>query len=177
MFLSKIVIFCKRRHTILDIVTISRKGIFVPHWPLLWLNLSQKVIRRISLYLVNDISLCWRHCVFVLTMCCWLSFCVCTLPYLPTYPNQKVGHWAKPVWMYMHLAKLIPQRFLKPAVCKYPTTVNNSEINILLPKPCPWMGHLICGNRVRNGSDRKPETGKTHSLKLALFKNPIGAAL
>ena len=77
----------------------------------------------------------------------------------------------------LHLAKLIPQRFLKPAVCKYPTTVNNSEIYILLPKPCPWMWHLICGNRARNGSDRKPEIGKTHSLKLALFKNPIGAAL
>ena len=67
--------------------------------------------------------------------------------------------------------------FLKPAVFKYRTTVNNSEIYILLPKPCPWMWHLMCGNHVRNGSDRKPETGKTRSLKLALFKNPIGAAL
>ena len=47
----------------------------------------------------------------------------------------------------------------------------------LLPKPCPWMWHLMCGNRVRNGSDRKPQTGKTHSLKLALFKNSIGVAL
>ena len=35
----------------------------------------------------------------------------------------------------------------------------------------------MCGNHVRNGSDRKPETGKTRSLKLALFKSPIGAAL
>ena len=70
----------------------------------------------------------------------------------------------------IHLAKLIPQRFLKPAVCKYPTTVNNFEIYILLPKPCPWMWHLMCGNRVRNGSDRKPKTGKTRSLKLALLK-------
>ena len=38
---------------------------------------------------------------------------------------------------HIHLAKLIPKQFLKPAVCKYPTTVNNSEIYILLPKPCP----------------------------------------
>ena len=80
-------------------------------------------------------------------------------------------------YIHIHLAKLIPMRFLKPAVCKYPTTVNNSEIYILLPKPCPWMWHLMCGNRVRDGSDRKPKTGKTRSLKLALFKNPIGAAL
>ena len=77
----------------------------------------------------------------------------------------------------VHFAKLIPQQFLKPAVCKYPTTANNSEIYVLLPKPCPWIWHLMCGNRVRNGSNRKPETGKTRSLKLALFKNPIGAAL
>ena len=67
--------------------------------------------------------------------------------------------------------------FWKPAVCKYPTTVNNSEIYILLPKPCPWMWHLMCGNRVRFGSDRMPETGKTHSLKLAHLKIPIGGAL
>ena len=72
--------------------------------------------------------------------------------------------------LYIHLAQLIPQRFLKPAVCKYPTTVNSSEINILLHKHCPWMWHFKWGNRVRNGSDRKPETGKTCTLKLALFK-------
>ena len=77
----------------------------------------------------------------------------------------------------IHLAKWIPRRFLKPAVCKYPTTVNNSEIYILLLKLCHWMWHLMCGNRVRNGSERQPETGKTRSPKLALFKNPIGAAL
>ena len=29
--------------------------------------------------------------------------------------------------VYIHFAKLIPRRFLKQAVCKYPTTVNNSE--------------------------------------------------
>ena len=34
----------------------------------------------------------------------------------------------------------------------------------------------MCGNRIRKGSDRKLETGKTRSLKLALFKNPIDAA-
>ena len=70
----------------------------------------------------------------------------------------------------VHLAKWIPWWFLKPAMCKYPTIVNNSEIYILLPKPCPWMWHLMCGNRVRNGSDRKPKTGKTRSLKLVLLK-------
>ena len=32
-------------------------------------------------------------------------------------------------------------------------------------------------NCVRNGSDRKPETGKTCSIKLALLKTPIGASL
>ena len=85
--------------------------------------------------------------------------------------------WSCFTWIQIHLAKLIPRRFLKPAVFKYPTTVNNPEIYILLPKPCPWMWHLMCGNCVRNGSDRKPETGKICSLKLALFKNPIGAAL
>ena len=37
----------------------------------------------------------------------------------------------------VHLAQLIPRLFLKPAVCKYPAAVNNSEIYILLPKPCP----------------------------------------
>ena len=39
--------------------------------------------------------------------------------------------------LHVHLAKFIPWQFLKQAVCKYPTTVNNSEIYILLPKPCP----------------------------------------
>ena len=33
-----------------------------------------------------------------------------------------------------------PRRFLKLIVCKYPTFVNNSEIIILFPKPCP----LLC---------------------------------
>ena len=110
-----------------------------------------------------------------------------------SWSSRWVSHNAVPLslWLYreleylgycectlqLHLAKLIPRRFLKPAVFKYPTTVNNPEIYILLPKPCPWMWHLMCGNRVRNGSDRKPETGKTCSLKPALFKNPIGAAL
>ena len=93
-----------------------------------------------------------------------ISFCIC------------IGDIAC-MHIQLHLANLIPRRFLKPAVCKYPTTVNSSEIYILLPKPCPWMWHLICGNCVRNGSDRKPKTGKTHSLKLALLKIPIGAVL
>ena len=73
------------------------------------------------------------------------------------------------------LGTKIPRRFLKPDICKNPTTVNKSEIYILLPKLCPWMWHLMCGNRVRTVSDRKPETGKTRSLKFGLLKNPIGA--
>ena len=39
--------------------------------------------------------------------------------------------------VHIHLAQKVSRRFLKSAVCKYPTTVNNSEIFILLPKPCP----------------------------------------
>ena len=81
------------------------------------------------------------------------------------------------LWFNIHFAQKIPRRFLKPAMCKYPTTVNNSEIYILLPKPCPWMWYLMCGNRVRFGSNGKPEIGKTRSLKLALLKIAIGAAL
>ena len=59
---------------------------------------------------------------------------------------------------------------LKTSRMQYPATVNNSEMYSLLSKPCPWMWHLMSGNRVRNGSDRKHETGKALSLKLALLK-------
>ena len=47
--------------------------------------------------------------------------------------------------LYIHLAQLIPQQFLKPAVCKYPTTVNKSDIYmyILLPKPYSLMLHIV----------------------------------
>ena len=38
-----------------------------------------------------------------------------------------------------HLAQKVPRWFLKPAVCKYPTTVNKSELHILLPKPYSLM--------------------------------------
>ena len=101
-----------------------------------------------------------------------LMYCKYLIPLVDTSVYFPQG-----LYFYIHLAKLIPWRFLKPAVYKYPTTVNISEIYIFSPKPCPWMWHLMCRNRVTNGSDRKPETGKTCSLKLALFKNPIGAAL
>ena len=43
----------------------------------------------------------------------------------------------------IHLTQKVPRRFLKQAVCKYPTNVNNFVIYILLPKPCPWMRHLV----------------------------------
>ena len=59
---------------------------------------------------------------------------------------------------------------LKPDVCKYPTTVNKSEIYILLPKPYPLMWHLVRRNRVRNCHDRRPETCR-RSPKVALLKN------
>ena len=49
------------------------------------------------------------------------------------------------IFIDVHLAKKVPQRFLKPAVCKYPTNMNYHEICMLLPKPCPWMWHLMCG--------------------------------
>ena len=71
---------------------------------------------------------------------------------------------------YVHLAQKVPPRFLKPAVCKYPTTVNKSEICILLLKPYSLMWHLVCGNRVRNGRDRRPETRRMSSPTVALFK-------
>ena len=35
----------------------------------------------------------------------------------------------------MHLAKKVPRRFLKPAVCNYSTIISNSEIYNLVPKP------------------------------------------
>ena len=92
-----------------------------------------------------------------------------------TYSNNLYADTSKPV--NIRLAQEVPRRFLKPAVCKYPTTVNNSEIYILLPKPYPWMWHIMCGNRVRNGSGRKSETDKTCSLNLAILKIPIGVAL
>ena len=70
----------------------------------------------------------------------------------------------------IHLAKLIPWRFQKPAMCKYPITVIKSEICILLPKPYSLMWHLVCGNRVRNGRNRRPQTRRMRSTKVALSK-------
>ena len=107
---------------------------------------------RLSLFRTIETS---QNCRSTSCWVWWHPLGICTF-------QQKQG--------VIHLAKLIPQRFLKPAVCKYPTTVNNSEIYILLPKSSPWMWHLICGNRVRNASDREPETDKTRLPKLALIK-------
>ena len=53
----------------------------------------------------------------------------------------------KPYIVYTWHKKFL-SGFLKPAVCKYPNTVNNSEICILLPKPCPWMWHLMCESKI-----------------------------
>ena len=62
-----------------------------------------------------------------------------------------------------------PRRFLKPAVCKYPTTVNKSEIYILLEKPYGLIWHLVRGNCRGNGRGRRPETRRMRSPKVALL--------
>ena len=67
---------------------------------------------------------------------------------------------------YVHLAQKVPRRFLKPAVCEYPTTVNKSEIYMLLQKPYFLMRHLVRGNCVRNGRDRMPITPECVHQKL-----------
>ena len=41
------------------------------------------------------------------------------------------------LFKYIHFAHLIPRRFLKPTVCKYPTTVNNCEKYIFFAKALP----------------------------------------
>ena len=71
---------------------------------------------------------------------------------------------------YIHLAQLIPRYFLKPAMCKYSITVIKSEIYILLPKPYSLMWCLVHRNHVRNGHDRRPETRRMRSPKVALLK-------
>ena len=81
---------------------------------------------------------------------------------------------AHPFSKWIHLAQKIPGLFSKPAMCKYPTTVNKSEIYFLLPKPYSLMWHLVCVNCVRNGRDRKPETRRMHSPKVATFQNSYG---
>ena len=48
----------------------------------------------------------------------------------------------KSQFLYIHLAQKLPWRFLKLAMCKFPTTVNDSEIHILLPKPYSLMWTL-----------------------------------
>ena len=136
------------------------------------LSLSKSLWRKlIELLIVGCVGVCVGVCGV-----CWgvgvCVVCVCVCTFFISY-EIFLPRW----FVEVHLAQLIPRRFLKPAVCKYPTSVNNSEIYILLPNPCLWMCYLMWGNRVRNGSDRKPETGKTLSLKLALLKNPIGPAL
>ena len=73
--------------------------------------------------------------------------------------------------------KKVPWRFLKPVMCKYPTTVNISEIYILLLKPCSLMWHLVRGYRVRNCRDTRPETGWMRSPKVAHLKIPMDSVL
>ena len=68
------------------------------------------------------------------------------------------------------LGKINSKADLKPAVCKYPITVIKSEIYILLPKPYSLMRHLVGGNHVRNGHDRRPQTCRMRSPKVALLK-------
>ena len=59
---------------------------------------------------------------------------------------------------------------LKPAVCKYPVTVIKSKIYILLPKPYTLMWHLVRGNCVRNGRDRRPKQAECVHQKLHFWK-------
>ena len=54
------------------------------------------------------------------------------------------------------LGTKIPRRLFKAAVCKYPTTVNESELYILFSKPYSLIWHLVRGNRVRNGGLSRP---------------------
>ena len=60
--------------------------------------------------------------------------------------------------------------FLKPAVWNYPTTVNNSEVFILLPKPCPLVWHLVCGNPVKIAETDGPKHAKFVYLKWHFWK-------
>ena len=102
-------------------------------------------------------------------------------------------------WNSINTCHRVPQRFLKPriykyfiyrsllkpAVCKYLTTVNNSInyiINILLPKPYSSMWHLVRGNcvrncrdwSVRNGSDRRARNPPNAFTKSCTFENSFG---
>ena len=85
--------------------------------------------------------------------------------------------WSKFDIIQLHLVQKVPWQIFKTSCVQISKTANNYEIYMLLPKPCPWMWHLMCQSCVRNDSDRKPETGETCSPKLALLKIPIGAAL
>ena len=80
-------------------------------------------------------------------------------------------------WEYIneHLAQKVPRRFLKLAVCEYPTTLNNSEIYILSPKPYSLMWHLVRGNRVRNSRDRRPWNTPNGLTKSCTFENSYRA--
>ena len=78
------------------------------------------------------------------------------------------GVLADVIKVIIHLAQLIPWLFLKPGVCKYQIIVIKSEIYILLSKPYYLMCHLVCGNRVRNGRERRPQTHRMRSPKVAL---------
>ena len=71
------------------------------------------------------------------------------------------------------LHKKVSQQFLKPAVWNYPTTKKNSDILILLSKLCPFIWHLVSGNRVRNGRDSGPKYAKLFCLKLHFSKIPM----
>ena len=53
---------------------------------------------------------------------------------------------------------------------KYPPTVHNSEIHILLSKLYLFMWHLVCGNPMKYDRDRRPWTRKTRSSNVTLMK-------
>ena len=103
------------------------------------------------------------HWLFSACNLMWNVICTVHAPFyhMQAFPNHE---WA--TCCHIHLVQKVRQRFLEPAGSKYPTTVNNSKIYILLSRPCSWMWHLKCWNCVRNGSARITETGETRSPKL-----------
>ena len=76
--------------------------------------------------------------------------------------------------LIIHLNQKIHCRFLNLTVRKYPTSMNNSEIYVLLPKPCSFMWNHLLGNCLRNGRDRRPKYPNSFYLNLHFLTIAIG---
>ena len=61
--------------------------------------------------------------------------------------------------------------FLKPALLKYPTTVNNSEIHILLSNLCLFMWHLMREICVTHGRNKKVRNTQNSFTKYGTYEN------